>query len=403
MALTAAMTVLAVGGLFSALSAQVGGPGGTPPGGEVNPNSGTNRGSVPAPGSVATPTTTETAQPIMISGRVMLEDGTPPTESVALETLCATARRTEGHTGPDGYFSLQLGARNGVIQDASEDRSTPWFQNRPSFAPTSMGRSAGATNRYASCEFLARLPGYRSQSITLSGRRFLDNPDIGVILLHRIHPGEGSPTVSAISLAAPKDARRSYEKALDAFKHAKWDEEQRNLERAVEIYPRYADAWFELGMLQARQGKPDMARAYFRQAIQADPKYVQPYLQMALLELSTAHWKQLLEVGTKLVTLDPFGYPQVYFFNALAAYTLNDFETAEKNARTAEKLDTPHAIPQASYLLGMILARRKDYAGAADRLKAYLAYAGDAKDATKVRAQIAEFERVLAAKAEVAP
>src|SRR4051812_35977170 len=44
------------------------------------------------------PTPTQPAQPIFLSGRVMLEDGEPPSESVIIERVCSGAPHSEGYT-----------------------------------------------------------------------------------------------------------------------------------------------------------------------------------------------------------------------------------------------------------------------------------------------------------------
>src|ERR1035438_7229805 len=75
----------------------------------------TNPTSTPAPVSVP--------QPIFLNGRVMLEDGTPPPGLVTIETVCNRSAHSEGYTDSRGYFAIELGARNGVIQDASETDS----------------------------------------------------------------------------------------------------------------------------------------------------------------------------------------------------------------------------------------------------------------------------------------
>ena len=193
----------------------------------------------------------------------------------------------------------------------------------------------------------------------------MDDPNVGTILLHRIGPAEEGKTVSAVLLAAPKDARKAYEKGLDAIKKKKFEDAQKNLEKAVEVYPKYSTAWYELGMLQAGQGKMDMARKYWDTAVECDPKFVKPYLQIAIVELQAARWRGLAEVTDKLVKLDPFDYPQAFFFNSVANYNMQNFEAAEKSALAAERLDTRHAFPKVDHILGMLFALKKDYAGAA--------------------------------------
>src|ERR1035437_3634219 len=388
----------------------------TPPSTGTGGTTGGTVGGAPSTGRTPTlsPTTTTTSptnnpaavsvpQPIFVSGRVMMEDGTAASNSVVIETVCNGSTHSEGYTDAKGYFAIELGARNGVIQDASE------FGSRGNFGVSGMpgtgtstgpfGSSQSPERKYMGCDWQAKEAGYRAQTVPLAGLRSMDDPNVGNILLPRNGPAEEGKTISAVSLAAPKDAKKAYEKGLDAIKKRKFDEAQTSFEKAVEAYPKYATAWYELGTRQAGQGKMDMARKYFDKALECDPKYVQPYMQISILELQSSRWRGLADVTDKLVKLDPFDYPQAFFFNAVANYNLQNFEAAEKSALAAERLDTRHAIPKVSHVLGLLLAIKKDYAGAAERFKTYLKFAPTADDAAKVRSQLAEVERITAATA----
>ena len=120
-----------------------------------------------------------------------------------------------------------------------------WF-----LEPTYDYSFARGHQRSIGCELRGQLAGYDSQSLELGVRERLDNPNVGTILMRRLGPDEGS-TVSATTLAAPKDARKAYEKGLDAEKKNKLPDAQANLEKAVAAYPKYALAWMELGKVQA--------------------------------------------------------------------------------------------------------------------------------------------------------
>jgi tetratricopeptide (TPR) repeat protein len=391
----------AKGGTTAPPSTGTGTPTGTTPG-----------TTTPSPGRTTTPSTNPTTpsttpsvsipQPIFVSGRVTMEDGTAPPDPVVIETVCNGSSHNEGYTDAKGYFSIELGARNGVIQDASEFSSIG-SMNAPGMLggnSTTGGLGGSSTERkYMGCDLQAKLAGFRSQMVGLTGRRPMDDPNVGTILLHRIGPAEEGKTISAVSLAAPKDAKKAYEKGLDAIKKKKFEDAQKNFEKAVEVYPKYSTAWYELGMLQAGQGKMDMARKYWDTAVECDPKFVKPYLQIAIVELQAARWRGLAEVTEKLVKLDPFDYPQAFFFNSVANYNMQNFEVAEKSALAAEHLDTRHAFPKVNHILGMLLAMKKDYTGAAQYFKAYLKYAPTAEDAPKVRSQLAEVEKITAARA----
>jgi tetratricopeptide (TPR) repeat protein len=240
------------------------------------------------------------------------------------------------------------------------------------------------------------MAGYQSQTVSLMNRRAMDDPNVGTIFLHRLGPSAGT-TVSATTLAAPKSARKAYEKALALIKNKKLDAAQASLIRAVEKYPRYATAWSQLGRLASAKGDRDAARHAFQQSINADPKYVVPYVEMSLLELRARHWKEGAESSEKAAKLDPFDYPQAFFFNAVAHYNLHEPVAAEESARRAQRLDTLHQFPQVSRLMGRILADRHDYSGAAAEVRDYLKLAPDAQDAADARSQLERLEKLIAA------
>jgi tetratricopeptide (TPR) repeat protein len=222
----------------------------------------------------------------------MLEDGTAPTSRVSIQRVCGTSQRTEAYTDSRGYFSFQLGSNTSeLIQDASSDS---FGLGRDPLSTPTVSRSGSSTGtveqRLMGCELRAQLPGYQSQSVSLSNRQPMDSPDLGVILLHRLGASEGT-TVSATTLAAPKDARKAYEKGLALAKKNKFDEAQTELQKAVALYPHYAMAWCDLGRVQASLGKPDEARKSFDQSIQADQKYVPPYVDIARLQLRAKQWQ----------------------------------------------------------------------------------------------------------------
>jgi len=171
------------------------------------------------------------------------------------------------------------------------------------------------------------------------------------------------------------------------------DEAKASFQQAVDSYPKYAEAWYALGRIQEAQAQTELARKSFDQAIQADSKFVQPYVQISVLEFQAGRWKELADVSNQAMQLDNFNFPETFFFNAVANYNLKHVELAEKSARHAQKLDTQHRIPQVSHLLGMILAEKQDYAAAAPLLREYLKYSPQAKDTAAVQSLAERFEK----------
>ena len=149
-------------------------------------------------------------------------------------------------------------------------------------------------------------------------------------------------------------------------------------------------------MLQAGQSKFDMAQSYFKRALECDAKFMKPYLQLAILHLNAKRWQELADVTEKTVKLDPFDYPQSYFFNSVANYNLHNMEEAEKSALEAERLDTRHQYPRVNYLLGLVAIQRKEYGAASQRFKTYLKLDPKAEDAATVKSQIDAIDKVTA-------
>ncbi len=127
------------------------------------------------------------------------------------------------------------------MADASE------APNRSQMGAAASPNSGGMRERdLQTCDLRAVLAGFRSDLISLSGRRYMDNPDVGTMILHRLANVEGF-TTSATSAMAPKDARKAYDKGLEDQKKNKPDDAQKEFQKAVEVYPKYASAWYELG------------------------------------------------------------------------------------------------------------------------------------------------------------
>ncbi len=387
-------------------------------GGGGNAGAGGNAGGVasPNPGSTTTPFPGRTTpgqnpnermqfpemgpRPIFISGKVMMDDGTAPTEQVVIERICNGSPRPEGYTDSKGNFSFELGRNQATMADASYSNVDDSFGGLSGRGTNSRSNGPGSgpqiTERdLMGCELRAALAGYRSDVVSLSGRRTLDNPNVGTIILHRRAGVEGY-TTSGTSLMAPKDARKSYEKAAKLAKGKKLAEAQKELENAVALYPKYSAAWYELGLLHERENRVPQATEAYSKSMEADAKFIKPYLQMAGLYAREQKWKEVAETTERAIKLNPYDFPGAYFYHSVAKINLQDFEAAESAAREGIKMDSQHRIPKLAHVLGVVLAQKQDFSGAAENMKLYLKLVPNAQDADNVRKQLAQVEGNLA-------
>src|SRR5437867_3234583 len=249
-------------------------PGQPPGGGQQGGGAGRQPGNQPTfPDRGIQQPVPEISRPIYLSGSVRLSDGSIPPVNVVIERVCNGVIRPEAYTDSKGNFNFMVGGQNSaVFADASV--ASP--------AIVGPGPQSGTNERsLTGCEIRANLPGFLSDSIILGFRGPLDDPEIGVIHLQRLANVEGY-TFSITTALAPKDARRLYEKGVDSMKKKKWADAERDLSKSVQLYPKYAVAWYELGRSYQQQKKFDEANHAHLEAIKLDYKGAAESLQTYL-------------------------------------------------------------------------------------------------------------------------
>ncbi len=362
----------------------------------------------PSRSATPSPPSSEPSQPrenlvMFLQGRVATNDGTPVPNNVMVERVCNNRVRQEVYASPHGDFSMQLGSRVDSFLDASGDRTSQ-------YGVASKDSVMGIPRReLTNCELRASASGFHPRVISLLELdTFGSSVDVGVIVVQRGTKIEGM-TLSATPYKAPKDARRAYEKGLQAERNGKLADARKYFETAVEIYPSFANAWFQLGTVLQNENQKDAARKAYTQATTLDTRFLPPYLSLASMAYQTGNWTEVLNltghildldplnraaVTSYVLDLDPLNYADAYFYNAVANYKLNKIEDAEKSGLKAEHLDLRTHFPQVHLLLAEIFARKNNYALAIEEIQIYLALAPHAKNAEQVREQLARLEKL---------
>jgi tetratricopeptide (TPR) repeat protein len=335
--------------------------------------------------------------PLYLTGKVVLDDGTPPPDPVAVQLVCRTLPRTIAFTDHKGGFSADVHDRQSMGQFADASENDSGFGNEQlgnrGFGNNSE-RSMGMAGDLLGCDLQASLPGFRSDVLHLGVRRSLDNPNVGTIFLHRLSNVDGL-TISATSALAPKNASKALDKAREDEKKQKWQDAEKELNKAVTLYPKYAAAWYELGNVQLQQKDVAAARESYAKSLAADSKFVSPYLQLADLAGHEGKWQETADDTDRLLRLNPIDFPQAWLLNGIANFNLKKLDVAEKSAREGLNHDSLHHFPRLNLLLAVVLVQKQSYAESAENFKNYLQYAPHAADADQVRHQLDEVEKVL--------
>jgi TolA-binding protein len=329
------------------------------------------------------------SQNLYFSGRVAFEDGTVPKDAkVVIESVCSGKVNRETTVDTNGGFGFTLGKGTDSILNASNTDS----------------RVGGVATNPAECILRAALNGYTSDMVYLAS---IDKgkSNVGTIILRKNAAAPAPAPVSATSKAAPKDAKKAFEKGVEAGQKNKSEDAIKQFQKAVELYPAYAEAWYLLARLQSAAKQPEEARKSLETAVKTDGKYIAPAYELAKLQYSEKNWKSLAETASLIEKAaaelpDPGtfdGVPQAYLLHALASANQGDNAGADKVLAEGQKLDLLHKVPKMWLMRGQLLAGRADFTGAAENFRKYLEYSPMASDAEQTKQWIAECEKRMAA------
>lgn len=310
-------------------------------------------------------------------GKIAVEGEPLPWEPVLITVTCSGSVVYQTQTDAKGNFGI---VPEGVPHEISQQHDSQRQMQK----------------YYEGCLVNGAVPGFGAKPLTITERNLRDDPNLGTLTLYRTAQG-GATTLSATSDHAPEKAMKSLEKAREDMIERDPDHAERELQKAVNAYPDFAEAWLQLGKLQETSDVRE-ARNSFSKAIQADPKFVLPYEQLAVLASQAGNWQEVLQDTNHVTELYPGGTPQTWYLNALANYQLGKVDAAKDSAGKSLAIDPRHTILNTEQLLAVILARKGDYVEALNHLKSSLQYIPEGPNADLVKRQIAQLEQRIATK-----
>ena len=336
---------------------------------------------------------------LYFSGSVILEDGTPAPESLRVEFVCNGQVVRQEFLDTQGGFGFELGTptpralTDASVTAASDVRAISRGQDTlmaggraqgGGFSSPSLGRID-----LQGCEVrLPPSPGFSSRPIALSSRSMFDDPDIGVIILHRRSKADPA-VVTLTTLAAPPEARKAYDRAIAELAKENVDttEATKHLEKAVKLFPNFALAWNQLGQSRLALDDGEGARQAFERAIAADPKYFGPYLGLVQMEIKQRTWEKAAELTSRMLEVSP-QHPQARYFHGWANYSLGRLDAAKASFLTIKENGHSQAFPMTHFFLGIIHTKQKQVPAAASEFRYYLAISPEGAFAENLKGKI---------------
>ena len=318
-----------------------------------------------------------------VEGKVLMAGGGPPPDRVTITAICGGQPVSKTLSNVKGHFSLQLGSPLGTQPDATASRT-----GGPGTIP-----AGGSSVASGDCALAAFLPGFRAEPFPLDRLQTLQVTHAAIILnpLEKV----SGYTFSATSFSAPKDARKAHEKGKEALEGNKLDEAEKHLRRAVELHPKYAEAWYDLGRALLLKGRPQEARKAMESSASSDPKYINPHPVLAQLAVDERRWEDVARHAMTVITLNPFFSANIYVFSAQANLLLQRMDLAESHAREAVRMDEANRLPVAHRLLARILSTKGNLTEAMQHLQSCLTYTTAGPEEEAIKREITALEEQI--------
>src|SRR5579862_9348633 len=196
--------------------------------------------------------------PVILHGKVVMEDGSPPPVIVSIERVCSDV----------------FGSMPGVLTDKKGEYI--WRMNINPLESRN-------------CTIRATHAGYTSTNVEVSGvdttHTTLDLPPIV------IRQSGGDPyTLNFSDNNITVRARGDWKAAVKALNDQNLSEVAQHLEAVTEASPKAGQAWHGLGVVDEKMNKLSEARTAYEHAIAAEPKLLTPYVTLTRLCIKTKDW-----------------------------------------------------------------------------------------------------------------
>lgn len=149
--------------------------------------------------------------------------------------------------------------------------------------------------------------------------------------------------VSASELAIPARARKEFDKGNHALLKQDLQQARHHLGKAIEIYPAFASAYNNLGVVFARLGQTDREREALHNALLLNDHFPLVYLNWARMDIANANYSDAENALSKACALDA-NDPTSLILLAYSELMGRRFDAALASSQKAHALQEPHAF-----------------------------------------------------------
>ena len=175
---------------------------------------------------------------------------------------------------------------------------------------------------------------------------------------------------SARELRIPSDAKKSFNKGLDAFQRHEYQKALELFEKATADYREYDAAYDNLGVTYMQLKQPDKARDAFAHAVELNDKNADADRNYARLLMAAKEYPKAAEALEKSLMVEPQN-PSALTMLSVAQFQMHNFDAALQNALKVHQ--APHdGYALAHYVAGRVYEIQHNYAQATAQYETYL-------------------------------
>jgi Flp pilus assembly protein TadD len=295
---------------------------------------------------------------VILHGKVMMKDGSPPPHSVGIQRLCSDSYGDVPGpiTNKKGEFIWRMGFDNLLTR---------------------------------TCRIEATMPGYVSTAIDISDiNGFLDTAKTLPPLILSLG-GADPHTILEKDDDVPVPAKPAWKLLVKALRVGDLVEVANQAKLVTDAAPKFARGWHVLGVSYEVLGKNAEATAAYSRAAELDPKMVISWVTLSRMDILGKDWQGALKAIENVQRLDvKHIYPEIYLHQAIAQFQLGQLDAAEASAKQLLKDDPNERKSRGEFVMGVILEAKHDTDGAKAHITRYLQLNPNPPDVDQIKAYL---------------
>lgn len=282
--------------------------------------------------------------------------------------ISGTVRTADGHSLDNVTITVRHDSRDIVTVYASSDGSFEITR-----VPSGEAEVVAKQGLNEASQHISVMPGPNWVNLTLA-------------------TGNGSnakgAAVTAAQLAVPAKARRDLEKAQDALHKKKLSDATRLIQRALVVWPHYAEALLLRAVMERQANSPQLAAADAEQAVGDDPNYPVAYFVLGSVYNDLDRSDDAIRTLDHGIAIGPTFW-QGYYEMSRALLRKGDFPAALRQAEHSSSL-APKEFASIHLVKGYAYLGMNNSTAARTELETYIKMKPDVENAVRAKAVLAQ-------------